>query len=419
MLLNRKQFFRLAGLATAATSGCRTLKDKPADESWERIRREFDLASGYVHLACLFVASHPREVRQAVSRYRKALDENPVLYLEKNNQEFDRNVRIAAAGYLGARPDDVALTDSTTMGIGMIYNGVKVSRGQELLTTVHDYYSTHASLHYKSLQTGLPVRKLRLYKDLASVSEEEIVRSVREGIRPETRVLALTWVHSSTGLKIPVRKIAEVVKAANTGRKADERILLGLDGVHGFGVEDFSVGELGCDFFMAGTHKWLFGPRGTGIVWARPEAHSQVIATIPTFSKQTGWGPWLTPGGFQPFEHRWAVKEAFQFHQRIGKAAVRDRIHALNAQLKEGLAGIDTVRVHTPNDPNLSAGIVCFDIDGMSPEQVVAGLRDRKVIATVTPYDPSHARMSPGLVNSSADIQRAIEAVDSVARSRS
>lgn len=418
MQLNRKQFFRLAGSALAATSACRTATETAPEDPWETIRAEFDLAADYVHLACLFMASHPRAVREAVSRYREELDANPVLYLEKNNQHLDRNVREVAGAYLGADPDHVALTDSTTMGIGLMYNGVKVSPGQELLTTEHDYYSTHASLHYKSAESRVPVRKIRLYKDLAAASEEEIVSNIRSAIRPETRVLALTWVHSSTGLKLPVRKIAEVVAQANAGRKERDRLLLGVDGVHAFGVEDFTVGELGCDFFMAGTHKWLFGPRGTGIVWAHPRAHSHIIATIPTFSRHKGWGPWMTPGGFQAFEHRWAVREAFEFHQKIGKRVVRDRIHALNTQLKEGLAAIPKVRLHTPMPSDLSAGIVCFDIDGMSPEQVVIALLEKRIIATETPYEPSHARMSPGLINSSVEIQRAVEAVDEVARSR-
>ena len=95
--------------------------------------------------------------------------------------------------------------------------------------------------------------------------------AIATAIQPATRVVAITWVHSGTGVKTPVRAIADAVAAANAKRTAAERILLCVDGVHGFGVEDATVADLGCDFFAAGTHKWMFGPRGTGVLWGRAE----------------------------------------------------------------------------------------------------------------------------------------------------
>ena len=80
-------------------------------------------------------------------------------------------------------------------------------------------------------------------------------------------VLALTWVHSDTGLKLPVRQIADALVPINAVRPLAARALLCVDGAHGLGVEDATVADLGCDFLVAGTHKWLFGPRGTGLVW--------------------------------------------------------------------------------------------------------------------------------------------------------
>jgi isopenicillin-N epimerase len=414
MLLNRKEFLRLAGVAAAGATACRQQPQRQYssdDDEWTAIRREFDLSEDYVHLACLFIASHPRPVREALQSYRHELNLNPVLYLEANNRDLETEVRKVAAGYLEANHEEIALTVSTTMGLGIIYNGTKVVPGQEMLTTEHDYYSTLASLEYKSQQTGIPVRKIRLYDRIESTSEEEIVSNLVRAIRPETRVLALTWVHSSTGLKIPIQAIGAAVSEINARRPDGNRVLIGVDGVHALGVEDFTVGDLNCDFLMAGTHKWLFGPRGTGLIWGHPRSHQQVIATIPTFSTTDGWGGWMTPGGFQAFEHRWAMIEAFQFHQKMGKARVAERIHTLCRQLKEGLSRFSHVRLHTPMDEGLSSGIVCFDVDGLTPGEVVSRLLDRHVIGSETPYEPSHARLTPGVMNSSADIDRALAAI--------
>src|ERR687888_417984 len=133
------------------------------------------------------------------------------------------------------------------------------------------------------------------------------------------------------------------------GMAPAERVLVCVDGVHGLGVEDGPIAALGADFFVAGCHKWLFGPRGTGLVWGRGEAAwSAVRPTIPTFSDGRTPGGRMTPGGFHSFEHRWALSAAFDLHTSLGPSRVAERIHALNRQLKEGLASIGGVRLYTP-----------------------------------------------------------------------
>lgn len=66
--------------------------------------------------------------------------------------------------------------------------------------------------------------------------------------------------HSGTGLKLPIRAIANAITEANKGRAESDRVLLVVDGVHGLGVEDENAADMGADFFIAGTHKWMFGP---------------------------------------------------------------------------------------------------------------------------------------------------------------
>jgi isopenicillin-N epimerase len=193
-------------------------------------------------------------------------------------------------------------------------------------------------------------------------------------------------------------------------------VLLCVDGVHGFGVEDVQVADLGCDFFVAGCHKWLLGPRGTGLVWGRGNlAWSALRPTIPTFGDGNSPGSLATPGGFHSFEHRWALAEAFGLHQQIGRPRIAARIHALNGMLKAGLAGIGNVRVVTPMAEALSAGLVCFQVGGLSAQQVVDQLHARKIIATVTPYSVAYPRLAAGLLNNEAQVETVLDAVRATA----
>lgn len=367
-----------------------------------------------------------KPVREAIESYRRELDTHPVLYLNQQNRRRINAVLDAAAGYLGIdHPDDIALTDSTTMGLGLVYNGLQVGPDDEILTTTTDYYVTHESLRLASARTGAAVRRVQLYSDLQAVTEDSLTQALIDAIGPRTRVLALTWVHSGTGLKLPVARICEAVRALNRERDARRKVLVVVDGVHGFGVEDVTMPQLGCDFFIAGCHKWLFGPRGTGLIWGSERGWEQVLPTVPSFQDDGTREAWMegtevigrtngrrmAPGGFKPFEHQWAITEAFAFHQEIGKDRVQQRTHDLAQQLKQGLKSMGHVQLHTRLSQRLSAGIVCMDIEGLSPFAAVTRLRERGIIATVTPYAARYLRFAPSVRNTLEEIATVLREV--------
>jgi isopenicillin-N epimerase len=438
MTLDRRELLTrsIAALGTlAAAQACARRVADPAETAdrarrevepeWQDVVASFDVDPDKIHMSALLISSHPAPVREAIRRYREEIDRDPVASLQKNNSRRQEEVIAAAADYLGAKHDSIALTESTTMGLGLVYNGIPLGPGDEVLTTRHDYYATHESLRLATEGTGARVREIALYETVAPITREQIVSAIAAGITPATRAVALTWVHSGTGLKLPIHTIGEIVARANASRPEARQILLCVDGVHGFGVEDVTAADLNCDFFMAGVHKWMFGPRGTGIIWGSDRGMQSVRETIPSFMSDGTWQAWISggeppsnmtgrrmsPGGFKAFEHQWAMKQAFEFHQKIGKTRIRQRTHSLATQLKEGLASIPAVTVVTPASPELSSGIVCFDVDGMGPDAVVSRLDEKQIVATVTPYATPHVRLTPSIMNTPAEIEMVLAAV--------
>lgn len=445
MALNRRDFVATATgvLFAGAASRAAASQEAPVHGAvnyadWAGVKAQFDLAPHWLHFSQFYIVSHPRPVRAAIERYRRMLDANPFTTVHQGTainrqpswgESFPMRVRRAAAEYLGGRADDVALTDSTTMGLALIYNGLTLKAGDEILTTTHDHRVHHESIRLATERSGASWRRISLYDAPEAASAEQMLERLRSAIRPATRVVGLTWVHSSTGVRVPARALAQVVAEANRNRDEHDRVLLVLDAVHGFGNQDETLAGLGCDFAAAGTHKWVFAPRGTGIIWA-PEKNWELLRpTIPSFSSgelTAAWkeehppqGPtraaWVSPGGFKAYEHQWAMAEAFEFHGRIGRTRVAERIAALNTQCKDGLARIPKVKVLTPRDPALSAGIICFEVQGLNPEETVAKLLDRKVIASTSPYKVSYARLAPSLVNDEREVEAAVRAVREIA----
>jgi selenocysteine lyase/cysteine desulfurase len=422
--IDRRRFLLNTGLTAAGMAASfRSVIASPIGSersfdagSWESIRGQFGVAPEYIHMSSFFLASHPSPVREAIEKHRRGLDDNPFLYAEKQGPTR-MLVEEAIAEYLGGKPEEIALTDSTTMGLALIYHGLPLKAGQELLTTEHDHYSHHESIRLAAERAGATFRKIRLFDDFNSISADEIVSRIRKAITPKTRVVGVTWVHSSSGLKLPLRSIAAAVAEANRGRSEGDKMLLVVDGVHGIGVEDEAIAETGVDFFAAGTHKWMFGPRGTGFIWAKADNWKIMRPVIPSFSGgaygawMAGRAPqgmraeWMTPGGFHSFEHRWALPAAFEFHKQIGRQKIAERIHTLNDQAKEGLSKMPKVTLYTPRGDKLSAGLICFDVKGMRPQAVVAKLLEKKVIASNSPYSVTYARLSPSLLNSPEEVE--------------
>lgn len=421
---NRREFLKQAGILAAAlplgaslpnVAGASAVAPPPRNK-WAQLQQLFDQDPAYLHFSNFLITSHPKPVRDAIERHRAALDNNPGLAMDWDLgviEQREENVRVWAGRYLQVDAKQIALTGSTTEGLATIYGGVHVRPDQEILTTEHEHYATHTILALRSERDSTRVRKIRLFKDSYSASKAEILAAIDGAIRPETRVLGMCWVHSGSGMKLPIGEIGAIVDRHNRGRSDADRIVYVVDGVHGFGVDNLNFAQMNCDFFIAGTHKWMFGPRGTGIVCSRFAEVRYVTPIIPTFSEATAFSTTMTPGGYHSFEHRWALDEAFKLHLELGKAEVEARIHALNSYLKQRLQQRPQIELVTPLSPELSAGFTFFRVKGKDSDKIAAHLMANRVVADAVHRDVGPViRTAPGLLNDEEQIDRLLAVLD-------
>ncbi|HEY1905322.1 MAG TPA: aminotransferase class V-fold PLP-dependent enzyme [Myxococcaceae bacterium] len=438
MALSRRAFLARNGLAAGALLAPGQLlaaleaatPPTPRLDDWASVRKQFRLTPEYLHFAGFFIASHPAPVRDAIDAWRKTIDENPFLTVEHGlfedeSANVQSRVREAAAAYRGGKPDEVCLTQNTTTGLALVYLGLPLKPGQEVLCTEHDHISHHESIRFATDRTGATYRKIPLFVESSKASVDEVVGRIRSAVRPATRAVGVTWVHSQSGIRLPILAISRAIGELNQKRDAQDRIVLVVDGVHGLGCVDETVAELGADYFCAGTHKWIYGPRGTGLVWARPDAWARLRPLIPTFSDREQYQAWIenrpehtpnnarrmTPGGFQAYEHQWGTVAAFKMAQAMGRARVAARVTELNTRIKDGLAAMKGVTLHTPRDPALSAGICCFEVAGKKPGDVVKALLSKKVLGSTSPYANVYARLSAAIFNTEAEVDQALGAL--------
>ncbi len=444
MTLQRREMLRtlVAGLVFPAALEAqprvrrfRSVRSGVGTVDWAAVRALFPLAPDWTHLSSFLFVSHPRPVAEAIDQFRRKLDSDAfwierAAFSDAEGRPFTA-VKRALADYTGGDPAEIALTSNTTTALAMAYHGLRIRGDQEIVTTEHDHYSHHESIRYAAARSGASVRYIALFDAPAAARADQIVERVARAITPATRAVGVTWVQSSTGIKLPIAQIAEVVARANRGRTPADRCLLIVDGVHGFANQDVDVARLGADFFASGTHKWLFAPRGTGFLWGRSDAWPELRPTIPSFDPDavdTTFGAWaerrelpptqaafVSPGGFVAYEHLLAIPAAVQLHRSIGRDLIAARIAELNAAFREGAARIAGVTLHTPRDPALSGGISCYEVRGLTPAQVVGRLAEKKIRTTTSPYKVSYARVSGGVMNRPEEIDTVLREIRTLA----
>ena len=417
---NRRTFLKQAGLLAASLPLLPQALAKPAKplagpDKWRNLRELFPLDPQIAHFANFLVTAHPRPVQEAIDRHRADLDRNPAALMDWESQyEWQREdeVREWAARYLEVGPRQIALTGSTTEGLAMIYGGLKVGAGQEVLITEHEHYCAQKALEFRNQRQGTAVRQIRLFDDPWTVSTDQVLSTLDKAIKPNTRVLGMTWVHSGSGVKLPVGEIGELVRRHNRERSEAERILYVVDGVHGFGVENARFADFNCDYFIAGTHKWMFGPRGTGIICAASTGMQHLVPSVATFSRDEDFATIMTPGGYHAFEHRWATSEAFKLHLQLGKAEVQQRIHQLNSLLKQRLLEHRQIQLVTPRSEQFSAGFTFLRIKDRDADAVAAHLTTNKVMCDAVDRDVGPViRLAPSLLNDEQQIDRVMSLI--------
>ena len=417
---NRRTFLKQAGLLAASLPLLPQALAQPAKplagpDKWRNLRELFPLDPQIAHFANFLVTAHPRPVQEAIDRHRADLDRNPAALMDWESQyEWQREdeVREWAARYLEVGPRQIALTGSTTEGLAMIYGGLKVGAGQEVLITEHEHYCAQKALEFRNQRQGTAVRQIRLFDDPWTVSTDQVLSTLDKAIKPNTRVLGMTWVHSGSGVKLPVGEIGELVRRHNRERSEAERILYVVDGVHGFGVENARFADFNCDYFIAGPHKWMFGPRGTGIICAASTGMQHLVPSVATFSRDEDFATIMTPGGYHAFEHRWATSEAFKLHLQLGKAEVQQRIHQLNSLLKQRLLEHRQIQLVTPRSEQFSAGFTFLRIKDRDADAVAAHLTTNKVMCDAVDRDVGPViRLAPSLLNDEQQIDRVMSLI--------
>lgn len=399
MNTTRRQFVRLLGAATVSTAG-------PAIASSGSIRGEFDFTDDHIPMNAANLCPSPRRVAAEVTRFTQLIDVDPSF---QNRDQFAGHLdqsRAAVAGQLGVKADEVALVRNTSEANNIINAGIDLNEGDEVVIWDQNHPTNHVAWAVRAERYGVVVRTVTVPAQPRSI--EALMAPFEEAITPKTRVLTVTHVSNVSGLRLPVRELAQLCRSHG--------IHFHVDGAQTWGALNVNLADIGCDSFSGSAHKWFMGPKEVGLLYVKED----VIDGIWPATVAPGWGSDAETDliGARKFESLGqrddaaltAMATAADLHDQLGPANVERQVMRLAQLLKEGMAELGATLV-TPLDPMFSGG-VC--IVAVQPEHRVE-LWDRLykehgIIGAPT----GGLRLCPHVYNTEGHVDQALAGIKSL-----
>jgi isopenicillin-N epimerase len=417
MSTSRRGFLRraaggYAGLALLPTlpaftrDGVRT-PFVPGD--WDSVRAQFPIKEGLAPMNAANLCPAPKPVWDAYAA--AARDEDADVSFQ-NRAKFDaakEQTRAKLATYLGATADEIAIVRNTSEANNTIVGGVPLASGDEVVIWDQNHPTNNVAWDVRAARYGFTVKRVTL--PASPSGPDEIIEVFRRALGPSTKVLAITDVSSSSGIRLPSKALCAIAR--------DRGIHAHVDGAQSFGALRRDLHDLGCDSYSASSHKWFMGPKEAGVLYVRAER----IAPIWPGIVSVGWGNSVqtTQKGARKFETLGQRNDAtivalgttVDFHEAIGADRVEARMMELSTALIDGMSKIPNLQLVTPRDARLRAG-VCI-------ARFSAGIEARKVYEAlyaehrVAGAPTGGLRLSPHIYNTMPEIERAIAALGKLA----
>lgn len=355
------------------------------------------------------VLARMREVQEAEARIGPASPDGL-----RQRREIDEEALANVAALLGAETDEVMITHGTTEGVQVVFHGYPWRPDDELVTCNLEHPAIEGPASVLEERQGVRVKRVQLPPD---GNEEEILSRLEGAITARTRIVALSHIQFSCGLRLPIREIAAM---------AHERgALMFVDGAQTAGHIALDMRALGADFYSISGQKWLLGPLGTGAMFVAREHNRDFEPLFTTHAIADRRGEGAAFGGRVLGRYRIASQSsalvagfsrAISLFREIGLERVEMHVNALAARLRAGIESIEGCRLTGPRGGSSASGLTTVAVEGWEPGQIVGELWSKYRIAARSVAYPAAVRFTTASFNDESDVDAALTALRDIAR---
>ena len=369
---------------------------------WDLVRAQFSFEESAVPMNAANLCPSFRSVSNEVSFLTQDIDKDCSFNNRSKYGILLEESRDIIARQLNVDSDEIALVRNTSEANNIINNGLTLSAGDEVVLWDQNHPTNNIAWSVRAERIGFSVK--RVNSPTLPKSEQELLDLFVSNFSAKTKVVALTYVSNTTGVKLPIKAIASAARARG--------IYVHVDGAQVWGAMPLDLVELGVDSFSASSHKWLMGPKEVGLLYINRNNIDRIWPNIIS----AGWGNESVTHlkGARKFESLGqrndsalaAVGTTVKQLELIGLQRIEARTIELSQLLKEGIveAGIGLI---TPVNPMLSLGVCVIEVPLEKRSDTVDALYKNFGIAGAP---TGGLRLCPAIYNTKEHVERAIAA---------
>lgn len=321
--------------------------------------------------------------------------------------------RNGVAALLGTDPSEIAFTHNVTEGINIAVWSLNLKKDDEVILTDQEHVGNALPWLNRKENDGIRIKVISI-PDTAEACLEEI----KKAITPRTKVIAVPHVTCTTGQVLPIKEICALAR--------EKGIKTMIDGAHGVGMLKLNLHDIGCDVYSSCGHKWMLGPKGTGLLYARKDLIQELRPMFVGGHSSKEWvvsTEEISLEGFQEDAHRFyygtqnsalysGITAAIDFIHSVGNERIEARIRELNELLYSELASMSDIRLVTPKEKQSRCGMASFVLTGRDTKEVYSKMRnDGWTIRFVPESNQNCIRVSTHIYNSEKQIEQFLNAL--------
>jgi len=308
----------------------------------------------------------------------------------------------------GTNPEEIAINRNATEALNTVIFGLNLKAGDEVIGTKQDYPNMINAWRQRAEREGIVYKQINFQFPIEN--DEEIVAGFEKAITPKTKIIHITHIINWIGQILPVKKITAMAK-----KYGIETI---VDGAHSFGLLDYKIPALGCDYYGTSLHKFLSAPIGSGMLWIKKENIEKIWPLVCNDKPKSADIRKFETIGTRSFPIEQGIGEAVNFQNGIGSKRKEERIRYLKNYWASRVQNIPKVKIHTSFKDEYACAICGVSIDGMTPGELDGALFNNYKIHTVGIVweNISCVRITPHVYTRIQDLDKLVMAIDTIAK---
>jgi len=346
-IYNRKKFLTSMG---AATVGGILLNTIPFSSTHAQMNSfssdqpvsEYLFADGLTYLNTGTLGPCRRDTIEESLKIWEELESLPVKFYGKFGAEsLAEKTRGIAARFLGCDISEILITNSTTGGMNAVAQGLRLKAGDRILTTDQEHGGGLLCWNYFAKYYGVIVDKIIIPP--GENSSELILKRIKDNLSKKTKLISVSHVFSSTGLLMPIAEISSLARTNGA--------LCIVDGAQAAGAIEVNVKKLGCHAYATSGHKWLMGPKGTGLLYLSKDAQD----IIRPMQFEESYNTYNDGNGVVNLACILGLGKAIEYLESIGVSRIEEHNLSLRNKLYGKLKELKNATILSPAEASLAS----------------------------------------------------------------